>query len=505
MTSIQGVKSPLPLASSAQPKPASTTPPTPFVSDSTLNDFVPANCLPGAGPADGGITTSGGSASVQINQKKIAVTNLKEADGTPDNKSQVVVPLNTAIKSTDLSKMSLKATITTPMRKTVTIPILSATVDPKNPKNLIIKTGQQVPKGATLTLGAGSLTTTAGKKNYAVSTTTPTGIDANAFAMTNRAFKPTNVNMFTKDAFPNASTAPVPAAGNYTEAQAKSELTALYNKQVAAGNMTSKERTQRLAQFDAASTKAIVPDPKLRAGLFSLAGTSSSGAIDAVLTNKNQSGKPYSSIKYDPAFTASFAAAAGNADGTRILKVNNTVKGEPIEAIGALFAHEVMHQDNINGQQEEVIAESARAVAWSEMLLLNPALASKNTPLVRANNSLSLALLNSGNGAYPQVGITSAPQIQRGSTPVDSKVFVGGSNFKSLDNYARTNAFLGGVQDIDTAGNQYLTDYLSKVSLTNNVTNNGFSRQTRDQIDVKQKSITNAEALKLAQTLKLTA
>lgn len=164
-----------------------------------------------------------------------------------------------------------------------------------------------------------------------------------------------------------------------------------------------------------------------------------------------------------------------------------------------------MHQDNVNGQQEEVLAETARAMVWSEQLILNSSLATRNTPAVQNNNTVSLALLNSGNNGYPKVGITSAPQILTGPTPSKSKVFVGGNeNANSLDNYARGSAAVLGVQDIDTVGNSYLSSFVSKVNKSN-ISNNGFTRTTRDSIDKDQLALSNSDALKLSNILRLSA
>ncbi len=469
-----------------------------------------ASSLPTAGQSQGAGAVAfclppNNNNNPRIDSLRITVSNLKEADGTPDNKSQVSIPYTGNINIKDASKISITARMTEPVNKSVNIPILSVTKDPKNPNQLIIKTGQQVPKGATIHIQTGALATNGGANIPGVTVGSPQGISQTDFNMTNRAFKPTNINLFTKDAFPNASVAPVPAAGNYTEQQATQELTYLYNKAVAAKKMTPTERTQRLQQFNSPQAKAIMPDPKLRAGLFSLAGTSASAAIDSVLTSNNQSGKPYASISYDSALTDGAAVANGNSSGQRLIRMSNSYKGEPIEAVGAVLAHEVMHQDNVNGQQEEVVANTARAMVWSEQLLLNPSLANKNTLAVRGNNTVSLALLNSGNNGYPKVGITSAPQIQTGATTPKSKVFVGGNeNFVSLDNFTRTFSAIAGEQDIDTAGNSYLTAFVSKVNKSN-VSNNGFTRSTRDSIDKNQALISNTDALMLSNILKLSA
>lgn len=469
------------LASNQASKQAATIP----VSTAAAASTAPARCLP----------------------TQITVSDVMEADGTRDNKSKVVVPYNQAIQIKDKSKITLQATAYNPAtnsNKTVTIPILSVSVDPTNNKNLIINTGEMVPKGAKLTIANGALTTPA---NTAIPGQTSiiqnSNLAASDFSLTRRGFKPSNINLFTKDAFPNATTAPNAPVTSYTETTMKNDLQAFLQKKKNAGKITSSQMTDAMNKFSAASTKAIVPDPKVRAALFSLVGTSESGAIDAILTSSNQSGKPFKNVDFNSAVTGSYASSTGNPDGTRSLKLSPSIKGESFQAIGSIIAHEALHQDNVNGQNEEVLADTARTTAWAENLLIDPSLANKNTLLVRDNNTLLLAMLNSGNNGYPKVGITSTPQMQTGATAVKSKVFVGGSeSYLSLDNYIRTGASLGGIQDVDTVGNSYLNDFVSKMNRTNS-SGNGFNRTTRDSLDKGQQAISNQDALKLASVLKL--
>lgn len=451
-----------------------------------------------------GMLPMGGS-GVNVNAA-VNVTTLKEADGTPDNKSQVQMKFSIPVKVKDAKKIVITAMATDPItmqQKQVNIPVLSASIDPNNASMLNIKTGGQVPTGATISIQAGALTNASGTavapKNFA----TTNGTAVSDFTMTRRGFKPTNVNLFTKDAFPTATipaNAPVQA---YSEAQIKSELQVFLQKKINAGKLSVAEATSTFALFSSAQTKAIIPDPKIRAGLLSLAGTSASGAINTILTSANQSGKPYAKVDFDASFTGAFAAASGNANGTRVIKITPGMKGESFQAIGSLLAHEAIHQDNVNGQNEEVLAETARTVSWAENVLIDPTLTQKNTPLVRANNTLLLAMLNSGNTSFPKAGLTSAPQLQPTSTAVASKVFVGGSEkYLSFDNFTRTNAALTGISDVDTVGNTYLTSFVSKTNKSN-VTGNGFTRNTRDLIDANQAAISNTDSVKLASILKL--
>jgi hypothetical protein len=493
---------PAPVPSPApQPAPAPTPIPGPAPQPAPVPAPVPV-------PSPGPILNAGG----------ITVTNLSKADGTPDNKSRVVVPFGAQVNIADASKISLTATTTDPASgqpKDINIPILSATMDPQNPKNLILNTGQVVPAGAKLNIADGALTDVNATPLPGQSGTSPQGVSANDFELSNRAFKTTNVNMFTRTAFLSASFSTSPTGSGPDEATAKQQLGDFLGRRVAQGKLSQHEKTNMMARYDDPNTKAIIPSPNLRAGLLSLAGTPDSGVIDAILTGDNMTGRPYSKVDFDDSLSTGGALSTAASDGSRIIKVSPAFQAEPFQAIGALLAHEAMHQDGagdvnkeggINSVNEETLAETARSVAWSEALLTDPTLATQDTTLVRANNTLSLAMLNSGSNGSPRIGLYNDPQVQSGaiSTTPASVVFVGGSEFyTSFDHFSRTRAIAGGTPDGDTPGNTFLNSFVSKITGTSQ-TGLDFTQSAEDKIDQGQQALSNQDAVNLASVLKVT-
>src|SRR3712207_4235244 len=94
-------------------------------------------------------------------------------------------------------------------------------------------------------------------------------------------FPPTNVSLFDPAVY-SAAPPMVPAGTRANdEATLRSQLKALLDKRFGAGTT---QVTQGLATFDAASTKEIVPHPRLRAALVSLKGTIGEPAISGVLS-----------------------------------------------------------------------------------------------------------------------------------------------------------------------------------------------------------------------------
>lgn len=440
---------------------------------------------------------------------KITVTQLTEADGTPDNKSRLVVPFTQPIqlKNANPNQIILSATVLDPAtnrNKKVFIPVLSVSIDQAH-NSLIVNTGQQVPRGATLTIAKGTVANCYGQILNAQSTTIRNStLSPNDFIMVNRGFKPTNVNLFTNDAFANASVATNAVGNTLTEAQASQQLSSFLIKKISLGQISRQQYTETMKLFNAASTKQIIPEPALRAALLSLQGTASASAINAVLTSNNQSGKPFAKIYFDASLNSSLPAEANSlSDGSRIIKVNANLKAEAFQALGAELAHEVMHQDNVNGQNEEILAESAKTFAWAQMLLVDPKLAQINTILVRSLNTDLLAVLNSGNRSFSKVGVTSAPQIQTGATANAPKVFVGGNEgFRSFEDYIRKIYAFIGATDTDTPGNAYLNGFLSALTKTK-VTNGLFNRTSLQLEDSSQQVLSTAQVLQLAKALKL--
>jgi hypothetical protein len=97
--------------------------------------------------------------------------------------------------------------------------------------------------------------------------------------MANRAFAPTDINLFNQVAFPWASVPQVAPGQGPDEATAGSQLDHYLGQKVSLGLINTTERSRIMGLYAASSTKAIIPNPNLRAGLLSLSGTSASGAI----------------------------------------------------------------------------------------------------------------------------------------------------------------------------------------------------------------------------------
>lgn len=371
----------------------------------------------------------------------LTVTNLSDEDGSPANSSKITLSFTGPVVVADASRLQMSGMILFPAKRTVNIPILSVQLEPGTNSQLEIITGVLVPKGATLNFGNG-LATAGGVPLAVKAVKLKQGLLDVDFTMANRPFRPTNINLFSQGAYPNA-TIPTPTSGvSLTEVQARQQLLTVLNQFVKTKDLSKSQVQAVLLKFDAAETKAIIPEPELRAGLLSLTGTVARDAINAVLTADNSSGTAYSALLYDENVTAGVAVSIGLPNGLREIHFNMALRGTSIQAMGALMTHEVMHQDDTNSQQEEIFSDVARAFTWYQFLARQPSLSAVNSAMIRSNNSVLLAMVNSGDSQFPGVGIKSAPQVQTGVLPSPSVVFVGGLEFRSLDNYVRTSSFI---------------------------------------------------------------
>ncbi len=159
--------------------------------------------------------------------------------------------------------------------------------------------------------------------------------------------------------------------------------------------------TVALARFDAPETIAIVSNPALRASLLMMSDWDPYQAIvAAVLDGRNQSGRPFADVSFVD--LGSSAIAYLDASGDRYsLRVNDAFATEAPETLVNVLVHEALHDPYVNSFHEEVIANILDGVAYAEMVLLRPDLATAGSTLTIYNNFALLALLNSSGAAGP--------------------------------------------------------------------------------------------------------
>ncbi len=324
-----------------------------------------------------------------------------------------------------------------------------------------LTTDRLMRKGGRIYFYAGSLTHQADGSAVAEQIVrSPKGQNKERFTLASRAFRPTDINLFSQSIYPDAS-APTIQNGAVSDATAKADLTAFLAAKIADGVITGARRDAALAGYDNALNRSTIPDHNIRAALFSLTGTLAESAISTFLTANNASGAPYTILEFqDTTNPGIIIAETRLLDNGRLrLRIKTDFRGENFAAISTILAHEAVHQDAVFSIQEEVIANIFQDVVYAQQLDTDPNIATEGSGLVKILNTQQLALLNSGRGIFPLVGTLAAPirNSEQGVFPFAADV-TGGDYVSYADYLTRLYVARGGTSGT-TPGNTALETY----------------------------------------------
>ncbi len=169
-----------------------------------------------------------------------------------------------------------------------------------------------------------------------------------------------------------------------------------------------------LERFDAIPA-AIVPAPKLRAAFAALTGTFAEPALDSLFTEQNCSLKPAAAILFQPPPDQPelFARATRDRQGRRVISVNPELKGDRIEHLMPILAHEAIHCDRDDSPAEEIAATAFDTFLYIQLVAAIPEVATAGTPLARDLNVDAIAMINSGRMVPESTGILRSPGVTR--------------------------------------------------------------------------------------------
>jgi len=228
---------------------------------------------------------------------------------------------------------------------------------------------------------------------------TSTAIPASQI-LENRPFAPANINLFNPSVYPESAPA-LPAQG---AALTEDQVRILLRDYLEAEFPDSPEKQQSYMQmFDHPAVAARIPNPSLRAGLLGLANTLAEPAIDFVLGARTLRGNlMFNEIKFGelPENIVATVVPAGSADAEQFnIIFSQRFAAENPFLFTRTFAHEPLHQDNVNGVYEEGLITAIDTLVYLYQLAHHPELASQDTWLSRFHNTNALARLNSGIGS----------------------------------------------------------------------------------------------------------
>ena len=250
------------------------------------------------------------------------------------------------------------------------------------------------------------------------------------------------------------------------------------DRHLQARGSSAEVRAAALARYDTMPT-SIVSSPKARAALAALTGTFAEPAIDALVTDKNCTGKPAALVAFQPPPEAPelFARVTFTKDGSRVVSLSPAIEGEPIERLMPILAHEAIHCDAKAGRFEEIAATAFDTFLFLQIVAAEPDLARGGSPLARDLNVDAVALINSGRKVPESVGVLQSPGVRQAlpgtTSPVTSFAELVANAYGGLDTnespeeplaqrYAATLAGIAGMEPGAVFDLQYLDELLGR-------------------------------------------
>ncbi len=436
----------------------------------------------------------------------VVVADVMNPDGSQKNASAVTVPFNLGLRITDASKIQMRGYLTDPttgaVRKVV-VGVTEVTRDPNDPKLLHLTTDGLVPRDAKLVIQPGALRDRRDRPITEQNVRFPKGASPAAFTFSRRALVATDHSLFSRTVFADGA-APASASNVVSNDVIRHDFANFLQAKVAKGTIDRAKADATLARYDDARVNEIIPSPNLRAALLSLVGTFAEPAIATMLDGQNVSGRPFTVIDFTDETSPQAEVAETKANGVGRLRtiLKPQFAGEPFQVLGAYLAHEALHQDADDGQQEEIVANTVENFIYAQQALVDGRFVSANTPLVKRENDKLLAMLNSGHAKAGRVGLSA------GAVKPSAGVFAGGTvqmggPIQSFEDLVRREYVARDFGSYSTAGNDTLLAYYKNLTGTSKSVK--FGDALIADLDANQKVITESNMMALAGLLKLTA
>ena len=276
----------------------------------------------------------------------------------------------------------------------------------------------------------------------------------------NKPYLPQNFDLFPSKAYGGAPASPQPLS--IEAAAVGAELSKILNQMVRHRKLEEHAAGALLDRFDDPATRTHFTSysnnfhARLLAATLLLSGTSAREALPTLLDEKNPTGQSAQIIftNFAPRGIAKTAIVSAQKGPLWLITLNGSpdnprMMGEPLQVLAATLAHEAMHQDNEQSQNEEIAAKWVERIVWAEFLLLDPELAHVRTPVTRVMNLEQMMWLNSGS-ELPWPGLRPAP-IRRVEVAPRAKNL----SYRSYEQFLREQLYAA-LAGEPTAANDYL-------------------------------------------------
>lgn len=445
-------------------------------------------------------------------ENKIIVGMITDEQGRHVNSSRITVRFSENITLADPTKFRMFGYAANPVassptaQQKITINLLNVR-EGSDGNKVTFETDRRVRKGARLFMYDGAIQNASDGSNIGEQLVLlPKGLNKERFTLASRVFRPTDLSYFNSSTFADAP--PVTAASTPPSGSAVAEeLSDFLDARIALGQITEAQKQEAVGRFNDPVTAQLVPAANLRAAIVSLVGTVGEAAIPSLLDGQNDTGQRYTVIDFssEVSNSAPVAETKVNNQGRLRTLIKPSFAGEPFQALGAVMAHEALHQDALNSQVEEVFTNVVETLVYAQQVLIDPSIAAAGTRLVTDLNASLLAMLNSGSALYPRVGALGAPLMggigsvfHGGVAPADQ-----GGVYVSFEDYVRRTYAARNFGGGDTPAPTLARQMQNAITGRSDGSNFNFSQQRIELFDDSQQVITDRSAVALARILKL--
>lgn len=302
------------------------------------------------------------------------------------------------------------------------------------------------------------------------------------------AFRPTDIDLFNPSVYPDASPMELAPVTEANEDKIKASLLETLTKRFR-GDADKAKKAMKV--FDDKDLKEIMPDPKLRAALVNLRGTTGRSAIDVIRNGTYPSVRfaEIDPVKANPNRTIAYVVVPPGKTKQEV-HFNTRYQGEDFRLLSDTMAHEALHQDTLGHEAEELINGALDTTVYAQQLLENPELAYLGTELPRRSNTKILPRINGrdeeGNPRlFMPAGSNTTPD---GATTKDFGSYYGFSRLRNVRPAS--------------PGNAHLQAMLKAVT-GEDINKPNFDVKTATLLDENLKSLKPGQLVELAKILKL--
>jgi hypothetical protein len=447
---------------------------------------------------------------------KIGVFIREAADGTKLNSNRIVINLTGPVTLVDATKIRAFGFAINPLSRNlaqtrVNIRISDVQVI-NNGTAIQFNTDRQVRKNGRILIDSGGFR--GADNNFVVHNdsegtrkTFPKGLNKERYTLASRAWVPSDFAYFSNARF-SQSPAPTQANQPQNANTVRAQLVDFLGKKVAAGTITSARRDAALADYDSSANASIAPSPVIRAAIVSLVGTVAEPAIESFFRGQNATGRAPTVMNFDGSLfssSARFVETKVLSNGRLRVIFNPDYQGESFVALSALLGGEAHINDNLNSQDEEIIANGlTETTVWAQQITTDDNYAAAGTVLVTRNNYHLLALLNSGDAQFPRVGIKQAPLVGPNTSVVPGATLEFGSQpVVSVEDLIRREMAARNIGDNANRPGNVVTDAILSRITGKTYSGQVFSKALLADVDLSQGALGDRLAVLAARALRL--